>query len=104
MTLLEVCEVREFGMLKQPTSNVRDSKKVNHRSPAIAAHMHESTPAPGREEGIRRPGRLRWLAGRIDQPGPLLLVEVIRQTGADPGPTLDEHFVLAANQFLDASS
>src|SRR5207302_1535554 len=56
MALLEVCEVRELGMLKEPTTDVLGRKKVSHRSASIAAHVDESTSAPGREAAALAPG------------------------------------------------
>ena len=37
MALLEVRDVRELGMLKEPTTDVLGRKKVRHRSASIAA-------------------------------------------------------------------
>lgn len=62
MALVEVCEVREFGMLKQTTPDILDREKVSHRPASVAAHVDKSTAAPGREGGVptawRRQGDL----------------------------------------------
>jgi hypothetical protein len=55
MALAEVCEVREFGMLKQTTPDILDREKVSHRSASIAAHV-KNTSALGHEGGLPTPG------------------------------------------------
>jgi hypothetical protein len=55
MALAEVCEVREFGMLKQTTPDIIDREKVSTRSVSIAAHVDKSTSARGREGGAAGP-------------------------------------------------
>ena len=51
MTLLEVREVREFGVLTEATPDILGRQKVSHRSASIAAHVDESTSTPGRQGG-----------------------------------------------------
>jgi hypothetical protein len=56
MALVEVCEAREFGSLKQTTPDIPDREKVNHRPASIATHVDRSTCAPGHEGGVSPPG------------------------------------------------
>ena len=66
MALIEVCEVREFGMLKQTTPDIPDREKVSHRPASIPTHVDKSTSAPGH---VRRESRAAsYLAITTPQP------------------------------------
>lgn len=59
VALLEAREVREFGVLKQPTPNILDRKKVSHRYPVSQCERRLGLGGLGTSEMTR--GRVKYL-------------------------------------------